>query len=106
MGDHGNVTIIRNALHEALRRRGLDAQTADPWYFPTPDEYQTGLEAHDFRVASIELIPRPTPLPGDISGWLATFAESFTNQLPVNERMGLVDEVREVLRPLLCHYQG
>jgi hypothetical protein len=30
MGGHGNVAIIHNALHEALQRRGLDPQTADP----------------------------------------------------------------------------
>ena len=106
MGGHGNVVIIRTALHEALRRRGLTPETADPWYFPTPEAYQAKLETQGFRVTSIELIPRPTPLPGDISGWLATFAESFTNCLPEEERAGFVAELREALRPLLCDEMG
>lgn len=102
MGGHGNVAIIRSALHEALRRRGIDPETVDPWYFPTPDDYQAKLEAHGFRVASMVLIPRPTPLPGDISDWLETFTESFTNCLPERERVPFVAELREELRPLLC----
>jgi hypothetical protein len=68
--------------------------------------YQAKLEAHGFRVTSIELIPRPTPLPGDISGWLATFAESFTNCLHQEERAGFVAALREELRPLLCDEAG
>lgn len=106
MGGHGNVAIIRTVLREALRQRGIDPETADPWYFPTSGEYQAKLERHDFQVTTMELIPRPTPLPGDISGWLATFAESFTNCLPEEERAGFVDELREELRPLLCDKQG
>jgi trans-aconitate methyltransferase len=106
MGGHGNVDIIRTVLHEALRQRGIDPETADPWYFPTPEVYQAKLEAHGFRVTSIELIPRPTPLPGDISGWLDTFAESFTNCLPQNERARFVAALREELRPLLCDEAG
>lgn len=102
MGGHGNVAIIRSVLHEALRQRGIDPQTVDPWYFPTPDDYQAKLEAHGFRVTSMALIPRPTPLPGDISDWLATFTESFTNGLPERERVPFVAELREELRPLLC----
>jgi hypothetical protein len=106
MGGHGNVAIIRTALHEALRQHGIDPKTGDPWYFPTPDEYKAKLEAHGFQVISIELIPRPTPLPGDISGWLATFAESFTNALPENERTAFINELRENLRPFLRDEQG
>lgn len=106
MGGYGNVAVIRTALHESLRQRGIDPEAADPWYFPTPEAYQAKLEGHGFRVRRMELIPRPTPLPGDISGWLATFAESFTNCLPEDERVGFVDEVREVLRPMLCDAAG
>ncbi len=105
-GGHGCVQTVRGALHEALRRRGLDPDQVDPWYFPTTEEYGERLRAADFEVASIALIPRPTPLPGDITGWLDTFCESFTSALPTEQRPAFIDEVREALRPALCDAQG
>jgi hypothetical protein len=50
-------------------------------------------------VRTIALVPRPTPLPGDVSGWLETFAQPFLAVLPAGERAGAVDEIRERLRP-------
>jgi len=106
MGGHGNVQHIKTALVAALDRRGLDGKAAVPWYFPTPAEYGGLLQAQGFRVRAIELIPRPTPLPGDIVAWLDNFAESFTRRVPAAERTGLLDEVAEALRPHLCSADG
>ena len=33
------LTGIREALHAALKRRGIDPQPRDPWVFPTVEEY-------------------------------------------------------------------
>lgn len=106
LGGYGCVQTIRAALHAALGRRGIDAAAYDPWYFPTPDDYSARLVTAGFVVDSIALIPRPTPLPGDVTGWLETFAESFTSALPAGERPALLDEVREALRPTLCNASG
>jgi SAM-dependent methyltransferase len=106
LGGHGCVSQIRDALVEALRRRGIDGAARDPWYFPDVPEYRARLEAAGFRVDSIALIPRPTPLPGDVIGWLETFAESFTAPLPPAERPAFLEEVRERLRPRLCDAEG
>ena len=106
MGGHGNVHHIKTALVAALDRRGLDGQAAVPWYFPTPDEYRGLLEAQGFRVHAIELIPRPTPLPGDIIDWLDTFAENFTGRVPAAERAGFLSEVAAALRPHLRSTEG
>jgi SAM-dependent methyltransferase len=106
MGGHGNVQQIMTALVAALDRRGLDGRDAVPWYFPTPDEYRGLLEAQGFRVRSIDLIPRPTPLPGDIVGWLETFAQSFTRCVPPDERRAYLDEVAASLRPALRDAEG
>jgi hypothetical protein len=57
-------------------------------------------------VRSIALIPRPTPLPGDITGWLETFARSFLAPLAEADRPAFLDEVREALRPELCDADG
>jgi trans-aconitate methyltransferase len=81
-GGHGCVHKIRTALVQALDRRGFDGEARVPWNFPTPGEYATRLERAGFRVDSIALIPRPTPLPGDIVCWLETFALNFFKASP------------------------
>ncbi len=106
MGGYGNVQHIKSAVEAALSRRGHDAATYDPWYFPTPEAYEALLAAAGFEVSSIELIPRPTPLPGDIEGWLATFAESYLNCLDPEERLVAISEVRDELRAQLLNSEG
>ncbi len=106
LGGHGCVRTIERVLMDELRRRGVDPATVNPWYFPTDAAYRELLEARGFIVDSIALIPRPTPLPGDIAGWLETFAESFSSALPEPDRAGYLVAVREVLRPLLCDPAG
>jgi SAM-dependent methyltransferase len=105
-GGHGCVAKIREALVEALDRRGIKGEAASPWYFPTVEDYSQQLTRGGFVVSYIALIPRPTPLPGDVTGWLETFAESFTSTLPAAERSGYIAEVREALRGDLCDAEG
>ncbi len=88
------------------RRAAATPQAANRWYFPTPADYRTRLEASGFAVASIELIPRPTALPGEIADWLWTFGESFIKTLPASEQADYVAEVAEALRADLCDAQG
>ena len=35
------IAGVRIALHHAARKRGLNPEEMDPWYFPTVEEYQT-----------------------------------------------------------------
>ena len=105
-GGAGCVAAIEAALLAALARRGIDGRSVHPWYFPTVEEYSARLEARGFAVDSIALIPRPTPLPGDIFGWLETFAESFMSPIPNAERPAFLTEVRDALRPQLCDAAG
>ncbi|MDF1720154.1 MAG: methyltransferase domain-containing protein [Minwuia sp.] len=105
-GGHGNVAAIRTALLAVLARRGIDGLALSPWYFPTPDEYRALLQAGGFTVHSAELIPRPTPLPTDVGGWLDTFADSFFAALPQAERAEVKGEVIDLLRPVLCDSEG
>jgi SAM-dependent methyltransferase len=105
-GGHRCVEKIKTALVDALNRRGIDGEGAVPWYFPTVEDYSARLAKGGFKPAYIALIPRPTPLPGDVTGWLETFAESFTTALPVSDRPAFIAEVREVLRPQLCDASG
>ena len=105
-GGHGCVHKIRTALVEALERRGLDGEARVPWYFPSPGDYATRLERAGFRVDSIALIPRPTPLPGDIIGWLETFALNFFQGFSDEDRSDYLHEVRSVLEPQLRDASG
>ena len=106
MGGAGNVTLITAALVAALEARGLDGRAAHPWYFPTPEAYRARLEARGFQVASIELIPRPTPLPGAMADWLETFAENFLKQVPPDQQATLLAEVSAALAPDLRDAEG
>lgn len=98
-GGAGNVASVAEALIEALGRRGIDGQALVPWYYPTPDEYRELLEANRFAVDSIELIPRPTTIPGELADWLDTFAGGFLSAVPVSERDAVKREVAERLAP-------
>ena len=106
LGGHGCVATIHRALVECLDARGRDGNAASPWYFPTVEAYRDQLSAAGFVVSTIALIPRPTPLPGDILGWLETFAASFTDLLPPSERLPYLRDVRARIQPTLCDAEG
>lgn len=100
------VETIHSALVTELEQRGYDGRGANPWYFPTAEEYRERLIRAGFEVDYIAVIPRPTRLPGDILGFLETFGGSFTSVLPVAERKEYLNDVRMRLRPLLCSDDG
>jgi trans-aconitate methyltransferase len=106
LGGHGCVQKIRTALVDGLARRGIDGGSCVPWYFPTSVDYAALLARGGFRVDSMALFPRPTPLPGDVVGWLETFGESFTSRLTPDERPPYLQEVRSALEPQLRDETG
>lgn len=97
-GGTGNVGTIKAALYDSLQSRGFDPTSFDPWFFPTTAQYENLMTCHGLTVKSMELFSRPTPLPGDISGWLYTMAQSFLAAAKPGDRLAVVDEVREALR--------
>jgi trans-aconitate methyltransferase len=105
-GGYGCVNKIRTALVQALDRRGIDGESRVPWYFPTPEDYTTRLERAGFRVDTIALIPRPTPLPGDVIPWLETFGQSFLALLSGEARHDYLQEVRTILEPQIVNAEG
>lgn len=106
LGGHGNVAALGTALSAVLGRRGIDTSAVSPWYFPTVEAYAERLAAAGFAVDRISLIPRPTPLPGDLADWFATFGRVFLEALPADERAGASAEAVELLRPWLCDDHG
>ncbi|MSP43220.1 MAG: class I SAM-dependent methyltransferase [Alphaproteobacteria bacterium] len=105
-GGHGNVAAIVVALRAAARRHGLDESEVSPFFFPTPAEYAERLTRGGFEVDSIELIPRPTPLPTSIEGWLDTFRAPYFLALPDESRTLIRREIIDLLAPTLCDSQG
>ena len=106
LGGAGCVASIREAFTIALDRHGVDADTLDPWYFPTAEEYRFRLEAHGFTVESLALFPRPTPLPSHVTSWLGIFAQPFLSGVAESDRPRLAAEVRELLEPRLLNAEG
>jgi trans-aconitate methyltransferase len=106
MGDAGNVASVRTSLYLALGGRGIDAEAFDPWYFPEAKPYVARLEAAGFHVEGIELINRPTPIPGSLADWLDVFARSFLGAVNVSERAALKTEVENAVRDDLCDRHG
>lgn len=107
MGGHGCVAAINLALIVALEKRGIkNAAGVCPWYFPTVDDYTERLERAGFVAESVQLIPRPTPLPTGMRAWLETFANPFCAKLPEDQREGFLDDATEMLRPVLCDEKG
>ncbi len=105
-GGQGNIAAPRVAFLAALARRGIDARTLEPWIFPSPAGFSRRLEAHGFTVESIDLIPRPTALPGHVAGWLRTFGGPYLELVAPEEHDDFVAELVDLLEPVLCDDAG
>ena len=103
MGGQGNVVSVLAALTKVRQRRGL--APVNPWYFPSVEEYRQLLEEAGFHVPVIQLIPRPTVLPGKLRGWLETFAGSFLSTEGAG-REEMIAEVTKDLASTLCDDSG
>ncbi|MEM6679307.1 MAG: class I SAM-dependent methyltransferase [Pseudomonadota bacterium] len=106
-GGFGNVAAIHTAIVAVLAYEHGVATTLDEiWYFPTAEEHAARLEAGGFAVEAIALIPRPTPLPGDMQSWLATLASPALRLLPYENRPRAVESIQRVLEPALQDSTG
>ena len=103
-GGHTNVAAIVVALRAVFASHGLTFQS--PWYYPSPDEYRARLDAAGFIVDDIRLVPRPTPLPTGMLGWLRTFGVSIFAAVPETLVARVEQGVLELLRPTLCDATG
>ena len=104
MGGHGCVADVVTATLAVLERRGINGRALIPWYFPTPHDYSQRLERGGFEVREMLHFPRPTPLPGDVTGWLETFGGPFLSEVDDPAEAGA--EIAELLRPSLCDEHG
>jgi trans-aconitate methyltransferase len=111
MGGQGNIAAIRTALQAALAPFHIDAEAAAASFFPSPTLYRRLLEEAGFTIQSIELIPRPTPLPNGMESWLNTFRNGVLDQLnppahSENDRATALANTIALLEPILRDAEG
>jgi trans-aconitate methyltransferase len=101
MGGQGNIAAIRTALQATLAPFHIDAEAAAASFYPAPATYRRLLEAAGFTIRSIDLVPRPTPLPSGMESWLNTFRNGVLDQLDPADRATAVTNTVALLRPIL-----
>ena len=103
-GGFGNVAAIVTAMNAALEAAGFPATS--PWDFPSPSLQKQRLKHAGFEVTSIALIPRPTPLPTGISGWLRTFAGPFIGSLSPEMQANILSDAERRMAALHDPIEG
>jgi trans-aconitate methyltransferase len=106
MGGHGNVAAIRTALLAVFAPFHVDAEATAASFFPTPDLYARLLKEAGFTVQSIDLIPRPTPLPNGMESWLNTFRNGVLDHLNPTDRATALARTVALLEPTLRDADG
>jgi len=100
-GGHGNIHCLIEGMRAAYADHPELGTFTIPWYFPTAREYSKALETNGFRVNSIRLIPRPTPLKTGVREWLKLFADYAIRTMSQSQAENFLDTVEDKLRPQL-----
>lgn len=107
-GGFGNIAAIRTALRAVLEREGFSPDSGGGQTYLTAAHFAELQAAAGFVDIDARIIPRPTPLPTGIRGWLKTFRAGFLDEagVPESARARVVDAVESLLRPVLCDDSG
>ena len=105
-GGFGNIAAILVALQAALEAGGHPAPERFAFDYPSPATQTARLERLGFEVVTMVLIPRPTPLPTGMAGWLATFGDSMLGGLEAAARAEVVADTLRRLAPLFDPAEG
>lgn len=96
-----NAEIIRNAVHESLDTMAIDSKRIDPWYLPDETEYRKVLEQAGFSVEEVTLFDRPVVIDYHVSDWIRTFGSPYLALLTEEQKVELLSEVSEKIKPFL-----
>jgi hypothetical protein len=107
-GGFGNIAAIRTGIRAVLSLHGYQLPAKDSQFYPTVEEYSSLLANAGFTDIDAKLIPRQTPLPTGVVGWLKTFRQGFldTMGVPQEAQPALREEIAAFLHPVLCDTQG
>jgi SAM-dependent methyltransferase len=108
MGGQGNVATLRSGLRTELLRRGYKVPEEDPQWYPGITEFSAVYEAAGFAYIDATLIPRPTPLPAGVAGWLKAFRAGFMDHaaVPDSEQDDVAQAVEASLETRLRRDDG
>jgi SAM-dependent methyltransferase len=108
MGGEGNVAALRGALRAELRERGYPVPDDDPQWYPGVETFVRLYACAGFVEINAQLIPRPTPLPAGVAGWVKTFRSGWLDvaEVPESERDAVAAAVEARLRPALQQPDG
>ncbi len=100
-GGAGNINAITDAINMVYEANPQFGQYKSPWFFPSDSEYKSLLESNGFKVETIELIQRPTPLKSGIREWLKIFANHAISHLDESSKDFFLNEVEALVKPKL-----
>ena len=108
MGGDGNVAAIWRAVRAELAARGHTPRSQDTHWYPTVDDFTGTYAAAGFVEIDARLIPRPTPLPTGIGGWVRTFRSGLmdTDGLSPDEQEAIGAAVERRLEGTLRQPDG
>ncbi len=108
MGGTGNVAALRGALRDELEARAYPVPAEDPQWYPGIEEFVRLYGCAGFIEIQAQLIPRPTPLPTGVSGWVTTFRAGMLDiaMVPEWEREDIAAAVERRLQPILQQPDG
>ncbi|MEM9881106.1 MAG: methyltransferase domain-containing protein [Pseudomonadota bacterium] len=105
-GGFGNIAAIEAGARAVMQRNGYMLPPTLTNYFPTAEDYTALLASAGFVDIDAHLIPRPTPLPTGLKGWLETFGDAKLPGVPKAEHPRLFDEICDFLTPILSTPNG
>ena len=75
----------------------------DPQWYPSLKEFTHLYGSAGFEDIQVQLIPRPTPLPTGVRGWVKTFRSGWLEVagVPQSEREAVAEAVQRRLAPKL-----
>jgi SAM-dependent methyltransferase len=108
LGGDGNLAALRGALRAELAARGYAVPAEDPQWYPSPEEFTRLYACAGFAGIEARLIPRPTPLPAGVAGWVLTFRAGMMDVagVPASERPAVAAAVEQRLQPTLQQPDG
>jgi hypothetical protein len=108
LGGRRNIGHIEDAIESVLSHFETVTMPKSRTYFPSIGEYSSILEANGLEVRMAQLFDRPTPLEGPkgMEDWIRQFKWYYFEQLPPERRKQALDEVLDVLRPILWRENG
>ena len=108
MGGHGNIAALRAGIRDELTERGYPVPAQDPQWYPPVEEFVRLYACAGFTQIQAFLLPRPTPLPTGVAGWVKTFRSGWLDvaRVPAEAQAEIAAAIEARLQPLLQQEDG